>query len=85
MGSLSAMESLNRVIERHGDELVAETLAALPSAVRSLAPTLSLETNTYSINVLATFDGESGRETMTLDPYDIDDLAERFPDCEVGY
>lgn len=86
MGSVSAMSSINRVIEAHGDELIAETIAALPAAVRALAPIIGLENNLYAITVTATFTGAEGSaETMTLDPYDIDDLAERFPDCEVGY
>jgi hypothetical protein len=85
MGSVSAMSSINRVIETHGQELIDEATATLPAAVRALAPVISLENNTYSINVVAAFDGPAGREYLALDPYDIDDLAERFPDCEVGY
>jgi hypothetical protein len=86
MGSISAMGSLNRVIEAHGDELVAEVLASLPTAVRVLQPSISLENNTYALTVTASFAGPGGTtEYLVLDPYDIDDLAERFPDCEVGY
>ena len=86
MGSVSAMSSINRVIEAHGDELVAEVRAALPAAVRALEPQIVLENNTYSIGVAAVFTNADGAaEYLSLDPYDIDDLAERFPDCGVGY
>jgi hypothetical protein len=86
MGSMSAMASLHRVLERHGDELVAEVLASLPSAVRALTPNIALENNLYALTVTASFPGPDGTtEYLVLDPYDIDDLAERFPDCEVGY
>ncbi len=86
MGSVSAMASLNRVLERHGDELVAEVLASLPAAVRALQPSISLENNLYSLTVTAAFPGPDGAtEYLVLDPYEIDELAERFPDSEVGY
>jgi hypothetical protein len=80
------MGSINRVIEAHGDELVAEVLASLPTAIRVLQPSISLENNTYALAVTAAFPGpDSTTDYLLLDPYDIDELAERFPDCEVGY
>jgi hypothetical protein len=86
MGSISAMGSINRVIEAHGPELVAEVTAALPSALRAMAPRVVLENRTYEIGVVVQFDGPSGDpESLELSGYDIDGIAERFPDCEVGY
>ena len=79
MGSASAMESINRVLERHGAELVEELRERYPS---KLIRRFSLDNNIYSISVEAELtDGTS----IVLEPYDIDDLAERFPDCDVGY
>jgi len=79
MGSASAMESINRVLERHGAELVEELRERYPS---KLIRRFCLDNNIYSISVEAELtDGTS----IVLEPYDIDDLAERFPDCDVGY
>ena len=79
MGSTSAMESINRVLEKHGAELEKELREQYPS---KLIRGFSLENNLYSISVHAELtDGTC----LVLEPYDIDDLAERFPDCEVGY
>lgn len=82
MGSLSAMSSLNRVLKEHGEELQAEYMQQVPDAVREQVTGVVLVNNTYHIDVLwqlhtgATLDGPS---------IDIDDLQERYPDCEVGY
>jgi len=48
MGSISAMSSINRVIDAHGDELRDEVIAALPAAVRSIDPRVVL-TNTLPL------------------------------------
>ena len=85
MGSSSAMASLNRVLERHGDELAREVLAELPkSLVEAFGLTIdqvSLENNLYTIEVSVRI----ADEWLSLRPLDIDELAERYPDCEVGY
>ncbi len=79
MGSTSAMESINRVIEKHSAELKQELHERYPS---KLIRDFSLENNLYSISVQAKLtDGT----VLDLEPFDIDTLAERFPDCEVGY
>lgn len=86
MGSLSAMSSIDRVLAAHGDELRNEVIAALPSTLRGLSPRVVLSNNTYSIQVEVQFSGYDGDpETLEKAPYEIDDIAERFPDCEVGY
>ena len=79
MGSASAMESINRVLERHGAELVEELHERYPS---KLIRRFSLDNNIYSISVEAELTDDT---SIVLEPYDIDDLAERFPDCDVGY
>ena len=79
MGSASAMESINRVLERHGAELVEELRERYPS---KLIRRFSLDNNIYSISVEAELTDDT---SIVLEPYDIDDLAERFPDCDVGY
>ena len=79
MGSISAMNSIERVLERHSKELLSELRERYSS---NLIRHFSLDNNIYSISVQAELtDGT----VLDLEPYDIDDLAERFPDCEVGY
>lgn len=79
MGSVSAMESINRILKKHARELVEE----LKDRYRSkLIKHFMLENNIYEIAVQAELtDGA----ILNLEPYDIDVLAERFPDCQVGY
>jgi hypothetical protein len=91
MGSVSAMESLNRVLDEHGQEMREEHLEALRAFVRAAGgdPTrvdVSLENNLYSEVSYLVVDG-SGRQLEELrgPSLDIDVLAEEYPDCEVGY
>lgn len=79
MGSVSAMESINRILKNHARELMAELQDRYPS---KLIKRFELENNVYEIAVQAELtDGT----TINLAPYDIDELARRFPDCKVGY
>ncbi len=79
MGSTAAMESISRVLTHHGEELQRELRERYPS---NLIRTFSLENSIYAIAVEAELvDGT----VLSLEPFDIDGLAERFPDCEVGY
>ena len=79
MGSTAAMNSIDRVLAKHGKELKTELRERYPT---SLIKRFTLENNIYSISVQAKLtDGT----LLDLEPYDIDALAERFPDCEVGY
>ncbi len=79
MGSTAAMNSIDRVLAKHGKELRSELRERYPT---KLIKRFTLENNIYSISVQAKLtDGT----LLDLEPYDIDALAERFPDCEVGY
>lgn len=82
MGSVSAMSSIERVIERHGDELSQQMLEQAPESVRSLLQSVELENNVHSINTHWIFlDGAQ----LPGPSLDIDFLADEFPDCEVAY
>ena len=85
MGSLSAMKSLERVLERHGAELEREAQPA-PPGTRLVYVGTVLENSLYAISVEHEFRTEAGEPVFIEgQPFDIDALAERFPDCEVGY
>ena len=82
LGGLSAMSSINRVIEAHGDEIQEEWAQHVPSFIAPQFKQVILENATYSLRICWQFqDGE----TLPGPQIDIDELAERYPDCEVGY
>ena len=73
------MESINRVLRKHGHELERELRAEYKS---NLIRGFTLTNEIYSIGIEAELtDGTR----LPMNPYDIDALAERFPDCKVGY
>ena len=79
MGSASAMESIDRVLNKHGRQIERELRRKHRS---KLIRRFLLSNELYSIGV----DAELADGTrLALSPLDIDDLAERFPDCRVGY
>ena len=79
MGSVSASSSIERVLEKHSQELEKEQI---DSAGTPLVVGVDLENNLYSISV--TWKLSDGK-TLPGPDIDIDTLAERFPDCNVGY
>jgi hypothetical protein len=83
MGSVSAMDSIARVIERHGNELITEVWTDLPPEIKAIEGVkVVLGNNIYEIEVYLEFPSSS---VMNLQSYDIDTLDERYPDCEIGY
>lgn len=80
MGSVSAMSSIARILDVHGDELLQEIRDELPETIREVAD-VSIENNTYEVTRWFSMHGKD----VQLASIDIDALAERFPDCEVGY
>lgn len=92
MGSASAMESIHRVLEAHGEEIAADykkQLQVFVAAVLNNADAtvdVSLQNNVYAIEVLYEL-VRDGRIIETLEgPYiDVDTLADDYPDCDVGY
>ena len=82
MGDLSAMSSIQRVLERHGDEIREEWAQEVPEALTEVFSQVILSNNINEIQVEWEFRGGG---TLLGPCMDIDILAERFPDCEVGY
>jgi hypothetical protein len=82
MGSSSAMSSIHRVIEKHGDEIRQDLITELVEQTDGLVTDVHLENNIYEITVTAVL---SNGKTLELRPMDIDTLAQDYPDCEVGY
>jgi hypothetical protein len=82
MGSISAMNSINRVLEKHGAELRQELVEQFNAPLRALLAHVDLDNATYGIKVTYRFKDDSWVDGLLLD---IDELGERFPDCEVGY
>ena len=82
MGDLSAMSSIERVLEQHGDEIREEWAEDVPEALAGIFSRVILSNNIHEIQVEWEFKGGG---TLPGPCMDIDILAERFPDCEVGY
>lgn len=82
MGSISAMSSIERVLEQHGDEIRREWTQEVPAALIPPFRRVVLSNDIYGIQVEWEF--EDGI-TLPGPRIDIDSLADRFPDCDVGY
>ena len=82
MGGISAMNSIERVLERHGDEIREEWAQKIPEDLAKVFSQVILSNDVYRIQVEWEF--RSGG-TLPGPHMDIDTLAERFPDCDVGY
>lgn len=82
MGSVSAMSSLNRVLAAHGDEIASEMMADLSDQGREVVANVILTNQVYGIETAWQLKNGVTLEGPKLD---IDDLTERFPDCEVAY
>ena len=82
MGDLSAMSSIERVLERHGDEIREEWAQEVPEALAEVFSQVILSNNIHEIQVEWEFRGGG---TLPGPCIDIDILADQYPDCEVGY
>jgi hypothetical protein len=82
MGSVSAMSSINRVLEKHSDEIRQEFMEQVPEGLKPFVDRVDLENNLYGINVTWVFKAGG---TLPGPAIDIDTLADDYPDCEVGY
>ena len=82
MGSISATNSVERVLEMYGDEIRQDYLREIPDDMRDTITGVALSNNTYSIEV--EWELRGGR-TLPGPSIDIDTLAERYPDADVGY
>ena len=81
MGSIAALNSINRVMEAHAEEIRQEYEGQVPASVRPFLDRVELEASPYQVDVVWVFkDGILAGPSL-----DIDVLAERYPDCEVGY
>ena len=86
MGSVSAMNSIDQVLVAHGEQIQTELLDAYVIAEsggdRPLVRDIVLTNDIYEIGITAVL--RNGQE-LTLRGISIDELADRFPDCAVGY
>ena len=82
MGGLSAMSSIRRVLDAHGEEMIREMTGHIPEAMRDTVTGVELEGKNYSIATYWVLKDGCHLEGPEID---IDTLAERYPDCNVGY
>ena len=82
MGAMSAMRSIDRVMQDHAAELQDELLSELPPNIRLEIHRVRFSNETYRIKCdWVTRHGE----ILPGPSYAIEELAERFPDSHVGY
>lgn len=86
MGSVSATNSIDRVLAIHGTEIKQELVRTYVRATGGhsapLVTDIVLDNDVYEIGIVAVL--ANGQE-LPLRGIPIEELAERFPDCEVGY
>lgn len=82
MGDVSAMSSINRVIEAHGDAIREDYAEMVPASIREQFIGVELLNNVHAIDVVWCF---AGGECLTGPSLDIDFLADEYPDCNVEY
>ena len=82
MGGISAMNSITRVLEKHGEEIQKGYSNGIPETLRDQVTGVALTNECYSIRV---FWELSTGDTLEGPSIDIDSLAENYPDCNVGY
>ena len=82
MGSISAMNSIDRVLEKHGEEIRKTYEEQVPPILKDVFSRVDLANTTYHIEVTWVFKGGATLEGPAID---IDTLADDYPDCEVGY
>ena len=82
MGGVSAMASIHRVMEKHGDAIQQQYMDQIPKKARDQVTGVILNSQCYSITVLWELKNGGTLEGPSID---IDTLAETYPDCNVGY
>lgn len=89
MGSVSAMRSIQRVMDKHSADLIERSEAWLPNDLPEgveVKAFVRMSDGCYDIEVtwkVTLADGQS----FELDgpKWDIDQLAGMYPDCDIGY
>ena len=76
------MNSIQRVLERHGDEIREEWAEEVPKSLAGVFRKVILSNEIRRIQVQWEFRGGG---TLSGPCMDIEDLAERFPDYDIDY
>lgn len=78
LASMSAMSSINRVLEAHGEEIRRQWAEQVPKNLILDFKQVNLENATHSIRIEWEFDNGA---TLPGPAIDIDELSEMYPDC----
>ena len=82
MGSISAMNSIDLVLKKHGEEIRKEYEGQVPAALDHIFNSVVLENRLHAIEVTWVFtDGSTLQGPMI----DIDTLADQYPECDLAY
>jgi hypothetical protein len=86
MGSVSAMKSVEMVLKTHGVELREEAVEELPRLLIDAGAEVWLanETDSISRTVVVT-DSDGSSEVFELRRLDLYELADRYPELDLGW
>ncbi len=85
MGSISAMRSLDRVLSAHRRDLEVEAFEELPTSLRDLRPAIDLVNESHWIARWVTLSADDPSESFELRRLDLYELAERYPELDLGW
>ncbi len=85
MGSIAAMHAVDAVLGRHREALEAEALEELPALLRRADPVIQLVNGCHWIERWVTIDVEGTTEAFQLRRLDLYELADRFPELNLGW
>lgn len=82
MRDMSAINSINRVIEHHGDAIAAKYREQVPEILRGLFIAVGLVNEIHALRITWDFWDGSFLQGPSIN---IECLADAYPDCAVGY
>jgi len=91
MGSVSRIASLERFLERHGEQLRSELLAELPPSLVALSPTIETVNEVDRVAVVVSWVTAAGSaESVALEGLSAEaaaemDAADFDGDCDMGW
>jgi hypothetical protein len=85
MGSIAAMHSVDAVLAQHQEALKAEALEELPALLRRAYPVIELANGCHWIERWVTVESEGVTEAFELRRLDLYELADRYPELNLGW
>lgn len=85
VGSIAAMHSVDLVLWAHREALEAEAVEELPAILRRTNPVVELVNECHWIERWVTVEIDDTRESFELRRLDLYELADRYPELDLGW